>query len=321
MTPPAPLMINMLAAAGDGAAELAAGLLAQPASVSPKYFYDRLGSALFTAITELPEYTPTRSERALLASAAPLIATALQARLGRGFTLLDLGAGDGAKAASLFAALQPARYLAVDISGDYLASALQGLQQRFPEIAMVGLVQDFSAALRLPAGLVDAPALAFYPGSSLGNFTPDDALRLLVQLRAAVQGGALLIGVDLVKDEALMQAAYDDALGVTAAFNLNLLRQVNRGLGSDFNPRDWAHVALFNRAQSRIEMHLQARQALTVRWPGGQRDFAAGERIHTENAYKWTPAGFEAVLRDAGWQPQQRWTGPEGGFGLCLAHG
>jgi len=312
--------------AAELAAELAAGLLARPAAVSPKFFYDRLGSALFTAITELPEYYPTRTERAILAAQAPAIAAAVQARLGAGFSLVDLGAGDGAKAAQLFAALRPARYVAIDISGDYLAVALHGLQQRFAEIEMVGVVQDFSARLALPSGLVGAPALAFYPGSSIGNFSPAAAVALLAQLREAVQGGALLIGVDLVKPVARLEAAYDDELGVTAAFNLNLLRQANRLLGSDFVPRDWAHRALFNADQSRIEMHLEARRDLLVRWPGAQRAFAAGERIHTENSYKWTPASFEGLLRDAGWQPQRHWTdaaagGPEGDFGVFLAHG
>jgi len=320
-------MIDTLPAAGsatvaDLADELAAGLLARPAAVSPKFFYDSLGSALFTAITELPEYYPTRTERSILSEHAPAIAAALHLRLGAGFTMVDLGAGDGAKAAQLFAALQPARYVAIDISGDYLALALQGLQQRFAAIAMVGVVQDFSTRLALPSGLVSAPALAFYPGSSIGNFSPEAALRLLVQLRAAVQGGALLIGVDLVKAAPVLQAAYDDELGVTAAFNLNLLRQANRLLGSDFAPRDWVHRAFFNAAQSRIEMHLEARHDLLVRWPGAQRAFAAGERIHTENSYKWTPASFEGLLRDAGWQPQQRWTDAAGdGFGVFLATG
>jgi dimethylhistidine N-methyltransferase len=328
---PAPRLIDTLAtpalalpADASLAAELAAGLLARPAAVSPKFFYDRLGSALFTAITELPEYYPTRTERALLAAQAGTIATAVRARLGVGYTLLDLGAGDGAKAATLFEVLRPARYVAVDISGDYLLAALQGLAQRFAAIEMVGVVQDFSARLALPAGLVDAPALAFYPGSSISNFSPDAAVRLLAELRGAVHGGALLIGVDLVKPVAVLQAAYDDALGVTAAFNRNLLRQANRLLGSDFDLADWAHRALFNADASRIEMHLEARRDLQVTWPGlaQPRAFAAGERIHTENSYKWTPASFEGLLRDAGWAPQQHWTDATGeGFGVFLAHG
>jgi uncharacterized SAM-dependent methyltransferase len=149
-------------------------------------------------------------------------------------------------------------------------------------------------------------------------------MRLLAELRGAVHGGALLIGVDLVKPVAVLQAAYDDALGVTAAFNRNLLRQANRLLGSDFDLADWAHRALFNADASRIEMHLEARRDLQVTWPGlpQPRAFAAGERIHTENSYKWTPASFEGLLRDAGWAPQQHWTDATGeGFGVFLAHG
>jgi len=319
-------LLSNQAAVQHLADELAAGLLARPAAVSPKFFYDSLGSALFTAITALDEYTPTRTERALLQAHGPAMGAALRQRLGQGFTLVDLGAGDGAKAASLFAALQPGRYLAVDIAGDYLAQALAGLRAQFPQIPMQGVVQDFSARLALPAGLINEPALLFYPGSSIGNFGPEAALALLVQARQAVQGGALLIGADLLKPVPAMVAAYDDDLGLTAAFNLNLLRQANRLLGSDFQPRQWAHVARFDARSSRVEMHLQARQALTVRWPGAERHFAAGEGIHTECAYKWTPASFEALLRDAGWQPQQRWLGAaEGadapGFGVFLAHG
>ena len=161
--------------------------------------------------------------------------------------------------------------------------------------------------------------MLFFPGSSISNFTPAQALEFLRRLRARAEGGALLIGVDLVKPTAALEAAYDDALGVTAAFNLNLLKHLNRLLGADFDVRQWQHVALFDAAASRIEMHLQARQALTVRWRGGERRFAAGERIHTENSYKWTPEAFEALLRDAGFTPRRRWTDEGGGFALFLA--
>ena len=301
------------------AAELAAGLLATPASVSPKYFYDRLGSALFSAITELPEYYPTRTEAAIFATHAPAIATALHGHLASGFTMVDLGAGDGAKAAGLFGALRPGAYVAVDISQDYLRSAVTALQRRFPALPMTGLSLDFSQQLALPAGCVEGPALVFYPGSSIGNFSPGQALRLLRQARDVAQGGALLIGVDLVKPAAVLQAAYDDALGVTAAFNLNLLHHVNRLLGSDFAVQDWQHVALFDAAASRVEMHLQARRALQVGWPGGGRHFAAGERIHTENSYKWQPAAFEALLRDAGFARVTTWTDAQGWFAVMLA--
>ncbi|MBE0547534.1 MAG: L-histidine N(alpha)-methyltransferase [Rubrivivax sp.] len=305
--------------AADPRAELASGLLRQPAAVAPKFFYDRLGSALFAAITELPEYYPTRTEAAIFAAHQADMAAALTSRLGPHCTLVDLGAGDGAKAARLFAPLQPVRYVAVDISVDFMHDALRGLQQRFPAIEMVGVGLDFSLQLELPAGVLDGPVLLFYPGSSIGNFGPEAALRLLRQARAAAQGGALLIGVDLVKPRAVLEAAYDDALGVTAAFNLNLLRHVNRVLRSDFDVRDWRHVAFFDAEASRIEMHLEARRAHTVRWPGGERRFESGERIHTEDSYKWTGTGFEALLGDAGYTRVQTWTDERGWFAVMLA--
>ena len=310
-----------LAAAGPAlAAEVAAGLMATPPHVSPKFFYDALGSRLFDAITELPEYTPTRTEAAILARHGGAIVDALLGLTGPAPTLFDLGAGSCVKAARLFAALKPRRYVAIDISADYLRVALAGLQREHPHIEMLGLGLDFSTRLALPSGLADgAPAVVFYPGSSIGNFARTDALRLLREARAVAAGGALLIGVDLVKPVPVMEAAYDDELGVTAAFNLNLLSHVNRLLGSNFRPRDWQHVALFNAEESRIEMHLQARQALQVAWPGGQRAFAAGERIHTENSVKWQPASFEALLREAGFQRVRLWTDPQQGFGVFLA--
>ena len=303
------------------AAEAAAGLLAPAASASPKFFYDALGSRLFDVITELPEYYPTRTEAAILAQHGPAIAQAALAATGAAPVLVDLGAGNCAKGAALFASLAPRRYVAVDISVDYLRQALADLQRHHPALQLVGVGQDFSGALELPAGLADGPALVFYPGSSIGNFSPDAALRLLRQARAVGGGGALLIGVDRVKPVALLEAAYDDALGVTAAFNLNLLNHLNRLLGSNFHLRDWRHVALFNTADSRIEMHLEARAATTVVWPGAERRFAAGERIHTENSYKWAPGDFAALLRDAGFSQVQQWTDAQAWFGVCLATG
>ena len=303
------------------AAEAAAGLQATPAHASPKFFYDPLGSRLFDTITELDEYYPTRTEAGIVAAHAPAIAQAVQALTGPHPVMVDLGAGNCAKAARLFAVLQPRRYVAVDISASFLQQALQGLQREHPAMNLAGVGLDFSSRLQLPADLVDGPALVFYPGSSIGNFAPDDALRLLRDARDLARGGGLLIGVDLVKPIALLEAAYDDALGVTAAFNLNLLKHLNRLLGADFDPRGWRHVALFNTGASRIEMHLEARAATTVRWPGGERHFAAGERLHTENSYKWTPDGFAALLRDAGFTRVQRWTDAQGWFGVFLAGG
>jgi dimethylhistidine N-methyltransferase len=301
--------------------EAAAVLRARPAQVSPKFFYDPLGSRLFDAITELQEYYPTRTEAAILAAQGRQIAAAALALAGAAPVLVDLGAGNCAKAARLFPLLAPQRYVAVDISVEFLRQALQALQREHPALDLVGVGLDFSARLALPAQACSGPALVFYPGSSIGNFAPDAALRLLRQARELAAGGALLIGVDLLKPKAMLEAAYDDDLGVTAAFNLNLLKHLNRLLGADFAVRDWRHVALFDADQSRIEMHLEARRSLRVRWRGGERAFAVGERIHTENSYKWASADFEALLRQAGFSHVQRWSDERGWFGLFLAGG
>ncbi|MDP2005670.1 MAG: L-histidine N(alpha)-methyltransferase [Rubrivivax sp.] len=303
------------------AREAAAGLRATPAHVSPKFFYDALGSRLFDAITELPEYYPTRTEAAIFTQHGAAIADAVLGATGPAPTLIDLGAGSCAKAARLFGPLAPRRYVAVDISVDYLRQALAALQREHPAMSLVGVGLDFSTQLALPAALTDGPSLVFYPGSSIGNFAHDEALRLLREARATAAGGALLIGVDLVKPAAVLEPAYDDALGVTAAFNLNLLSHVNRLLGANFQVRDWRHVAFFDAAASRIEMHLEARRAVTVSWAGGERHFAAGERIHTENSAKWQPATFEALLREAGYSGVRRWTDTQGWFGVFLATG
>ena len=294
--------------------ELICGLMAPDdeggACTSPKFLYDALGSRLFEAITALPEYYVTRTEARIFSTHGAAIAALLPQRA----TLIDLGAGNCAKAASLFGHLTPDRYVAVDISVDFLRGALAGLQLQYPHLDMVGLGMDFSGTLDMPleaGALNQGPRILFYPGSSIGNFTPQQALVFLTQARAAcgtVADSGLLIGVDLVKDTAEMEAAYDDALGVTAAFNRNLLSHINRLVGSDLHLTDWAHRAIFNTAQSRIEMHLVARRSLTVSWPGGSRSFAQGAHIHTENSYKWTLAGFRQLLLEAGFAEPTVWT-------------
>ena len=301
------------------AAEAAAGLLQPAAAVSPKFLYDALGSRLFDAITELDEYYPTRTEAGIFAAQGAGIADAVLAATGPAPVLVDLGAGDGAKAARLFPRLAPRRYVAVDISVDYLHGTLHRLAREHPGIEMLGVGLDFAAGLRLPEGVVDGPALVFYPGSSIGNFAPEAARALLADMRQASRGGAVLVGVDLVKPASRLEAAYDDALGVTAAFNLNILRRLNTLLGADFQPRQWRHVALFNAAASRIEMHLEAREALVLRWPGHARAFAAGERIHTENSCKWTLASFDTLLAEAGFAQRRAWTDAAGDFALFVA--
>jgi L-histidine Nalpha-methyltransferase len=293
-----------------------AALAATPASVAPKFFYDRLGSHLFEAITELAEYYPTRTEAAIFASHGADMAKAI----GAGMALVDLGAGNCAKAARLFPLLEPSRYIAVDISAEFLRDALRELQRDHPQVRIAGLGQDFSTRLDIPAEVLgnDRPVF-FYPGSSIGNFTPDDALAFLKRVRQRAAGGGLLIGVDLVKERDILEAAYDDALGVTAAFNRNALIHLNRLIGSDFAPRQWRHVAFFDDARSRIEMHLEAREAVDVSWPGGVRRFAEGERIHTENSCKYTASDFADLLVGAGFDAPRRWTDAAGWFAVFWA--
>lgn len=300
-------------------AELLAGLCAEQAQTSPKYLYDALGSKLFEAICELPEYYPTRTEAAVFAAFAGQIA----ASVGTGTTLIDLGAGNCAKAAQLFSSLRPKQYVPIDISVDFLRDAVSSLRQRFPEIAMFGVGMDFSRSLDLPPAVCSQRRLFFYPGSSIGNYSPEEALAYLQRIRGACAAGSdargLLIGIDLVKDVTLLDDAYDDALGVTAAFNLNMLRHLNTLLDANFNVRDWRHHGFFNAAASRIEMHLEARHALTVTWPGGERRFARGERIHTESSYKYTQQAFKALLEKAGFSLLQSWTDSREWFMVCHA--
>lgn len=304
------------AASGPAAIELAAGLRQRPARISPKYFYNALGSKLFEAICLLDEYYLTRVETGIYAAQAAAIGQAA----GQGVTLIDLGAGNCAKAASLFATLQPLQYVPVDISAEFLRGAVEKLQTAYPDIPMMPVGLDFAEMLKLPSQVSPHRRLFFYPGSSIGNFTPLQAAQFLTRVRGECGAdGALLIGIDLVKAAQVLEAAYDDALGVTAAFNLNALLHANEFLGSDFALRDWRHVALFNAEQSRIEMHLQARQDVTLTWPGGQRDFVEGERIHTENSYKYTKRGFIELLDSCGFGDVQCWTDAAEQFLVCHA--
>lgn len=296
--------------------ELLAGLTAQHACISPKYLYDALGSKLFEAICELPEYYPTRTEAEIFRTHARDIARAV----GTGATLIDLGAGNCAKAAGLFPALRPSQYVPIDISVEFLRDAVDRLQQQFPQIEMAGIGMDFSSELLLPDVVRSRNRLFFYPGSSIGNFTPDDSLAFLKRIKAACgEDGGVLISVDLVKEKQTLDAAYDDVLGITAAFNLNLLQHLNRLLGADFDVRAWRHRGFFNVAESRIEMHLEAGSAQTVSWLNGLRRFEQGERIHTENSYKYTRQGFLDLLTQAGFDNVTVWTDPQEWFIVCHA--
>ena len=294
--------------------EARAGLLRPTASVSPKFFYDALGSRLFDAITELDEYYPTRTEAAIFAAHGAAMAKAVQARIGHGFSLVDLGAGDGAKAARLFPLLQPARYVAVDISVDHLRQSMQRLQREHPALPMVGVGLDFSQRLHLPATLCPGPALVFYPGSSIGNFDAEAAVRLLREARALSAGGALLIGVDLVKDTATLEAAYDDALGVTAAFNLNLLARINRELGGDFDLGAFEHRATFDPARPAMESWLVSRRAQAVTVAGRRFELCEGEAIRTEISWKYTEGQVTALARETGFEEVARFRDARGWF-------
>lgn len=321
-TPPAPSAASSPGPAPSPAAnpsttELLAGLLADHATIAPKYFYDDLGSHLFAAITALPEYYPTRTEAALLREHLPAVAAAVPVA---GCTLIDLGAGDCSKAATLFPHVRPGTYVAVDISDQFLREALARLQRQHPGVSMLGVGTDFSQQLALPTSVPAHRRLFFYPGSSIGNFTPPEARRFLRSILASMgDDGVLWIGVDLQKPRQVLEPAYDDPLGVTAAFNKNVLLHVNRLVGSDFALADWRHVAFYDEAHGRIEMHLEAQRDLRVRWPGGGRDFRRGQRIHTENSYKHTVPGFRTLLAEAGLRGVGHWTDARGWFAFFVA--
>ena len=304
----------------DAAAELDAlerGLLAPAASIPPKFFYDALGSTLYNAIVQTQEYYPTRTEAAIFEAYRAEIA----AHIGTGKQFIDLGSGDSVKAEKWFASLKPSRYVAVDISETAAREALERLSSHADAPALAGLITDFSRVLDVKAVMNDSPTMFFYPGSSIGNFLPDEALWFLKQIRAhcTTAGSGLLIGVDAKKDRARLDAAYDDALGITAAFNLNTLRNVNALLGTDFDVRDWQHRGFYNETMGRIEMHLEARHDLDVRVRGTVRRFAQGERIHTENSYKYAPEQFAALLVEAGFAAPRSWQDPRGDFSVFYA--
>jgi len=281
------------------------------------YLYDEVGSRLFDVITVIPEYYPTRTEAAIFKEHLPAMAAATQVLDG---TLIDLGAGSCDKAPQLFPFLRPRQYVPVDISIDHLQATVTRLQHEHPGIQMLGVGTDFSNNLVLPDAVHKERRVFFYPGSSIGNFTPPDAGAFLKRLKAQLQpDGAVWIGIDLVKDKQVLERAYDDELGVTAAFNRNLLTNVNQIAGTNFAPSAWRHVAFFNEPESRIEMHLEASTAMTIKWPGGERRFSAGERIHTENSYKYTADAFHSLLEQAGFRSVGMWTDERQWFAFFAA--
>jgi dimethylhistidine N-methyltransferase len=304
----------------DHAAErraLVAGLRATPASIAPKYFYDDAGCALFAEICRLPEYYPTRVEAAIFERHRAAIVTAI----GKGKQFVDLGAGDCAKAAQWLPWLAPHRYVAVDIAEEALAHALPRLARAHRSVDVRGVLADFAQGLDLKRDLADGATTFFYPGSSIGNFTPAEALAFLGAIRQHCDepGSGLLIGVDTVKDPARLVAAYDDAAGITAAFNRNILLHVNRILGTTFAPVAFTHVACYDETAGRIAIYLEARAPHSVEIDGVERNFEAGERIHTENSWKYAPAAFTAMLQRAGFEAVCCWQDPAGDFAVYYA--
>lgn len=296
--------------------ELVKGLYQTPARISPKYFYDARGSALFEHITRLQAYYLTRTEQAIMATYAPEIARAV----GANCTVIELGAGNCQKARLLCKLIDPAHFVAVDISEAFLNEAVAGMRLVFPSMTIDAIAADLTTNIVLPASVSAHRRLLFYPGSSIGNFDPPQAQALLSRVCGLLQeDGALLIGVDLVKDVAVLNAAYDDEAGVTAAFNLNVLDHINRLIDSDFDATQWQHRAFFNAELSRIEMHLEAKNEQLMRWRNGARSFAQGERIHTENSYKYQVEDFVALLRRAGFSQTQVWNDEQTWFAVVLA--
>jgi dimethylhistidine N-methyltransferase len=301
------------ARAGDFAQCLLDGLSRTHKDIPCKYFYDDEGSRLFDAICELPEYYQTRTETALLARHADEIARLM----GREAEIVEFGAGSLKKVRLLLEAARPRGYTPIDISGDYLMAVTEELAADYPNLALRPLVADFTAALSLPPLAGVRARAGFFPGSTIGNFRPDAAAGLLRRMHAALFGGGLLIGVDLVKDPARLHAAYNDAAGVTARFNKNLLARANREMGADFDLDGFDHYAPYNPAARRIEMYLvsRRRQSATIR--GRCFDFAAGEAVHTEDSHKYTPESFDALAGRAGWRLAREWRDGDGLFMLA----
>ncbi len=285
------------------------GLLGTPKRLPSAYLYDTAGSALFESICELPEYYLTRAETEILQRHAPDMAR----RIGAGALLVEPGCGSGEKACMLLQHLrEPVGFVPIEISTSALEGARRLLRERFPALPVHALQADFTASFTLPEVAAASRPVFFFPGSTLGNFDPANALSLLRRWRA--MGSGALVGVDLRKDPDTLVAAYDDARGVTAAFNLNLLERINREFGADFDPGSFAHEAIWNATESRIEMHLRSRHAQTVRVDGQRLEFRAGETIHTENSYKYTVQGFADLARHAGWTLSGHWTDSGGRF-------
>lgn len=296
------------------AKDLLAALAQTPRSIAPKYFYDQEGSRLFDQICELPEYYPTRTELAILQDRASEIAV----QMGANAELVEFGAGSLTKVRLLLDAMQtPSRYVPIDISGEHLAAAARALKADYPLLDVVPVVADYTQTFTLPHSAPGSgQRVGFFPGSTVGNFTPAEAVDFFRMAANVLRGGALLVGADLIKDPGVLHAAYSDAQGVTAAFNLNLLARANHELGADFDLAQWAHSAFYNAPLQRIEMHLMSCVRQSVRVQGQVFSFEEGETLHTENSYKFTVASLRALAVAGGFTPGPVWTDAEKRFSL-----
>ena len=301
-------------AATEFAADVVAGLTATPKRLSPKYFYDSTGSALFERITELPEYYPTRREIGILTEHAGDIAGLIPP----GAALIEFGSGSSTKTRILLSAAKTlADYVPVDISAQFLHQQMAGLRREYPKVAMLPVAADFTKPFDLPDAAQTMPRVGFFPGSTIGNFEPHEAAAFLRHAgRILGPGAAFIVGVDLVKDTQVLKKAYNDSQGVTAKFNLNLLTRINRELDAKFNPACFEHHAFFNRDRSRIEMHLASLKRQRIKVCGECIEFRAGETIHTENSYKYSIDSFRALARGAGWTPAAVWTDADNYFSV-----
>jgi L-histidine N-alpha-methyltransferase len=296
--------------------DILTGLAHSPKATPPIWFYDRHGSELFEAITDLPEYYPTRTETGLLMALGAEIAGAV----GVGRAVVEFGAGSARKTPHLLSAIAPSAYVPIDISGDFLRTSSAVLATRFPGLPVLPVEADFLSEVALPVSVATLPKLGFFPGSTIGNMEPPMAVDLLRTMRRSLgEGSMLLIGMDRVKDIDRLVAAYDDAAGVTAAFNRNLLVRINRELDGDVPVEDFAHRAIWNDDCARIEMHLEAQRDMDFHVAGQRFLMVAGETIHTESSHKYGDRDSRLLLRAGGWEPVGQWSDADDLFSLILA--
>ncbi|MFY7744164.1 MAG: L-histidine N(alpha)-methyltransferase [Erythrobacter sp.] len=296
--------------------DVLAGLAEPQKAIPARWFYDDAGSQLFEDITQLPEYYPTRAETEILTGRAEEIA----ALIGEGRAVVEFGSGSSVKTPLLLSAIAPSAYVPLDIAGDFLRASSAALAAKFPGLPVYPVEADFMRRVELPAEVAGLSKLGFFPGSTIGNMIARTATDLLRSMRETLgEGALLLIGMDLVKDEEVLIAAYDDAQGVTARFNRNLLERINRELGGDIPLQSFAHEARWNDPFARIEMHLVAREDVTFTVSGKRFAMRSGESIHTENSHKFTKRSAQILLAAAGWEPRARWTDEARQFSLVLA--